>query len=137
MSIFDCCCNSQKFVIYVTGSNENKELFMSQVFGIKVKDLSFSEYCTAIEGSTVYIQLLKDENALDPVHDMHMNMANGVVFLREKDEKVKTNKKALFVLMNGKSRLESEGNILVSSVVNGSFNECKNGVNDLIRSIKK
>lgn len=136
MSFFDFCCGNQKFVIYVTGTNESKELFMSQVFGIKLKDLSFCEYTTTIEGSIVFIQVLRNENELNSVHDMHMNMANGVIFLKEQDEKLKTTKKALFVLMSGKSRIESEANVLVSSVVDGNFDDCKKSVNGLVKMIK-
>jgi hypothetical protein len=124
-------------VIYLTGSYKNKELFMFQVFGIKIKDSSFSEYKTTVEGSTVYVQLLKDENGLDSVHDMHMNMANGIIFLKENDQKIKTNKKVLFVLMNGKSEIESDENLLVSSIVDNSFEESRKGVDDLVKLIKK
>lgn len=137
MPFLDFCCSSQKFVIYVTGSNENKEQFMEKVFAIKTKDLAFTEYSIHIEGALVFIQVLKNEEELESVHNMHMNMANGVIYLKDTDEKIKTNKKALFVLMTGKSKIESERNILVSSVVNGSYEECRSGVEELVKMIKQ
>lgn len=137
MSIFNCCCQDQKFLIYINGADEDKELFLNEVFGIKLKDLSFSEYKVTIEGVIVYLQVLRNQKDMSSVHDMHLNMANGVIFLQSHDQKVNTNKKSLIVLMNGKSRMENEGNVIVSSVINGNFNESKQGVNELVKMIKQ
>jgi hypothetical protein len=137
MSIFDCCCQDKKYVIYINGSDEDKELFLNKVFGLKLKDISFSEYKVTVDGAIIYLQALRNQKEMISVHDMHTNMANGVIFLQNHDQKVDSNKKALVIFMNGKTRLENEGNMIVSSVVNQNFEDAKKGVNALVKMIKQ
>lgn len=136
MSVFDCCCGGQKYIIFITGHKKDKDMFLEKMFGIRAKDISFSEYEVRYKCSNLIIQMLENDEDLKEVYDMHTKMANGVVFLRDNDIPVKTNKKALFVYLSGKSKQESEGNIIVSSIEDSSYADCKQGFNKLISKIK-
>lgn len=68
---------------------------------------------------------------------MHMKMANAIIALRDGDSVPDSDKKMLLVRMNGQSKMESENNVIVKSVVNDSFEEAKKGVKELTKIIKK
>lgn len=137
MSVFDCCCGGQKYIVFLTGSKRDKAEFCEKMFGIELKDISFSEYELRFGGANLILQVLENDEELKEVHDMHMKMANGVIYLRRKDEPVHTNKNALVVYLDSASKQESEGNIVVSYVVNDSYADCKDGLKKLVKMIKK
>lgn len=137
MSIFDCCCGGQKYIVFLTGPKEDKAMFCEKMFGIKLKDISFSEYELRFGGANLILQVLENDQELREVHDMHMKMANGVIYLKRKDGPVHTDKSALVVFLNGRSKQESEGNVVVSSVTEDSYADCKDGLKKLVKMIKK
>lgn len=137
MSIFDCCCGGQKYIVFLTGSKEDKVVFCEKMFSIKLKDISFSEYEFRFGGTNIILQVLENDEELKEVHDMHIKMANGVIYLKRKDEPVRTGKNAFVVFLNGRSKQESEGNIIVSSVVDGSYDECRDGLKKFVKMIKR
>lgn len=115
---------------------ESKKTFCSNVFGIRLKDISFSETLVRFNGTSLILLVMSSEEELTDVHEMHMRMANGIIMLRNSDEIPRTDKKTLFVRMNGSTQLESDGNLVVRSVVNGSYEEAKDGVKKLTALIK-
>ncbi|ELA41727.1 uncharacterized protein VICG_01231 [Vittaforma corneae ATCC 50505] len=132
----NCCCPNQKYTIYITGSMEDKRIFCEKVFNIKLRDISFSENLVHFNGTSLILLVIANEGDLRDVHQMHMKMANAVILLRDRDENVETDKKTLFVRMNGKSQLESENNLIVRSVIKGSYEDARDGVKELTKLIK-
>lgn len=135
-NIFDCCCSSQRYVVYVTGSVENKKIFYEKVFNKKLKDLSFSETLVTYNCTNLILLTINNEKDVKDVHEMHMKMANGIIILEDRDEEMTATKPTLFVKMNGRSRIEKEKNLIVCSVENDKFDESRRGVKKLTNMIK-
>ncbi|KAM0680541.1 hypothetical protein GINT2_001229 [Glugoides intestinalis] len=131
-----CCCSKKKYVIYITGSLEHKRRFCEAVFNIKLKDISFSENMVTFNGTNLILLVIANEENLEDVHKMHMKMANAVIALSTTNKLPNTEKKTLFVKMNGHSNLEGDNNVIVRSVENESFSEVKKGVKELIKLLK-
>lgn len=115
---------------------EDKKIFCEKVFNIKLRDISFSENLVHFNGASLILLVIANEEDLKDVHQMHMKMANAVIMLRDRDENLESDKKVLFVRMNGKSQLESENNLIVRSVIKGSYEDVKEGVRELTKLIK-
>lgn len=133
---FDCCCPSRKYTLYITGSMEDKKAFCQNIFGLKLKDISFSENLVRFNGVSLILLVISSEEELKDVHQMHMRMANGIVMLRRSDEAPRGEKKVLFVRMNGRTQLESENNTIVCSVVDGAYSEAKKAMKEFTGLIK-
>jgi hypothetical protein len=133
----NCCCPTQKYTVYVSGSFNDKKLFYQKVFKTEIKDISFSEHFVRFNGTSLILLMISNEENLGDVHKMHMERSNAIIMLRNSDEGIDRNKNTLFIRMNGKSHLESENNVIIRSVINGSFEDAKDGVKALTRLIKK
>lgn len=136
MGLFNFCCDSRNYVIFLTGKDEDKKVFLKKVFNVEYKDLNFCEYDTSIGWYNLIVQVLRKEEDIKEVYERHIKSSDAVVYLSDVDEPVTVKNHSLFVLMNGKSNQESEGRLLISSVENNNYKDCKNKLKQLIKNIK-
>lgn len=73
---------------------------------------------------------------IEEIDTLHSKASCGVVYLSELDKAITPRKRTLFILMNGKSQQVSDERVIVASVANGSYSECKTGLNKLIDMVK-
>lgn len=138
MGLFNFCCDSRSYVIFLVGNKEDKKTFLKNVFNLEAKDVNFSEYEVSIGWSPAVIQMLDNDNdEVKEVYDMHMRSCNGVIRLSNDEEPISVTKDTLLVFMNGRPIQQSEGKLLVASVENNNYKDCKNKLKSLLKNINK
>lgn len=137
MSLFGCCYGENKQIIYVVGSKENKDLFFRNVLNAEPTSEHFLEIERSFGAKSVIIQSTHLGVGVPEINSLHKKIACGLVYISDKDEAIDSTKKTLFVLMNKKSKQESDDRFIVASVVNGSYTECKSGFTKLVDLISQ
>lgn len=109
-----CCGEPVKKPVFVLGADEDKKWFLEQ-FGVKIGNEFFQEYSVLLGGTNVIFSFVKDDMDDENVKEQHINSSVAVVVLSHDDEATEIKKPVFHVLMNGKSKMLSDGNFVVNS----------------------
>lgn len=136
-----CCpptfCQGANHIIFLIGKKEHKAAFLKNVLEIDTKEKAFTEYKTKYKSTPLIVQSCEVDANLKELNELHSKMACGVVYLSEEDKPYECDNNMLFVLVNGKSRQESDERVIVASVQHDSYDDCKKGFGRLVDNLKK
>lgn len=130
------CCGAYKHVIYLIGKKEHKDLFLKNVLNIDASSDTFQEQEIKDFGVPLVIQTCELSPRLREIRSLHTKMACGVVYVSSEDVSVDFSSFTLFVLMNKQTRQKNDSNMIVSSVIENNWEECKEGFKKLVETIK-
>lgn len=131
------CCGAQKHIIYIVGQKDHKEQFLEHVLKIKHTSEPFAEAEVSHKGVSLLLQTCEVGDRLTEVTQLHSKMACGIIYISETDVCVNYENYILFVLMNKKSKQASDERVIVASVVDGDYGECKQGFDKLVDNLNK
>jgi len=134
-SLCGCCDQPNKRIIYVMGSKENKNLFLSEILNLKPSEDQFHEYETRHGGLKIIIHTCELTEDLNDISDLHTKMASGLIYISERDEIVEYEKPTLFVLINKHSKQENDKKKIVTTMGRNSYEECKEGFDKFVEMI--
>ena len=131
------CCESSKHIILVVGSTEDKKAFYKNVLDIDVEDKSFAEHEIKYNSVPLIIQSVETGHGMEEVEELHARSSCGVVHLTREDIPAEYPSYTLFVLIGSESRQTPEQRTMVSSVLGGSWEDCKQGFNTLVKGLSE
>ncbi|KAI5168316.1 hypothetical protein PAEPH01_0029 [Pancytospora epiphaga] len=131
------CYETRKHIIYIIGEKAHKEEFVRKVLDVVPNNDAFEEFNVNYKHTPLVIQSCYVDTTLEEIDNTHSKLACGIVYLSKTDKPVSYNNHTLFVLMGSKSRQVSEDRLIVASVQNESYAECKEGFDILISNLTK
>ncbi|KAI4290833.1 hypothetical protein PAPHI01_0107 [Pancytospora philotis] len=130
------CFERDKHVVYLIGRKQYKDAFIKNIFGLTGEKEAYSEFTVNYKSMDLIVQMCDMDTQPYELDELHSSLACIVVYLTEEDRPVTFGNYTLLVLMNARSKQFSEDRLTVTSVVDGSFDECKKGFDMLVGSIK-
>lgn len=131
------CCDSSMHTVFILGSKENKSLFFEKVLFLKFEPEAFTEIKFKYNSTPLLIQSCEVGDNLDEIKTLHSKTSCGIIYLSDKDIFLNFDSHSLFVLMNHKSKQISDGNLIITSVINDNWEECKEGFNKFVENLNK
>lgn len=130
------CCESTKHVVYIIGQKQHKDAFIKNVFGLSKEQEAYSEFEAKYDGYDLVVQLCDLDTQPNELHELHSSFSCMVVYLTVEDKPVTFGNYTLFVLMGKQSKMMTEDQLTITSVVNDSYDECKRGFSSILQAIK-
>ncbi len=129
------CYGSEIHTIFVIGDKENKINFFKNVLDIEYKTDPFFEKKIVYNSVELLVLSCEVGDNLEDIMNLHSKASCAIVLLSNVDVPLVYDKFTLFVLMNKKSVQITDNHLVVASVINEDWNDCKEGFGTLVRYI--